>query len=184
VVTENRHGLLVSVRVKQPYGQAEREAALAMAKGPRTAGSCRERGHAALQFGAWLDEQAGGAVRWMVGRCGTKGSDLSQQAKEPMEEFAFRGHRRGTGWKRATGATDPPLDDTFGPAVSGLRRSRNRVLLSDHLHGELKIASPERRPCWIPIRTRQATQATGRHRRNGNRARWAKFATEFPVDYR
>jgi hypothetical protein len=28
VVTENRHGLLVNVRVTQAYGQAEREAAL------------------------------------------------------------------------------------------------------------------------------------------------------------
>ena len=74
VVAENRHGLLVNVRVTQAYGQAEREAALAMAKGPRPAGSCRERGHAALQFGAWLDEQAGGAVRWTGGRCGTRGT--------------------------------------------------------------------------------------------------------------
>ena len=32
VVTENRHGLLVNVRVTQAYGQAEREAALAMAR--------------------------------------------------------------------------------------------------------------------------------------------------------
>jgi len=32
VVTENRHGLLVNVRVTQAYGQAEREAALEMAR--------------------------------------------------------------------------------------------------------------------------------------------------------
>jgi hypothetical protein len=33
VVTENRHGLLVNVRLTQACGQAEREAALEMARG-------------------------------------------------------------------------------------------------------------------------------------------------------
>jgi len=90
-VTENRHGLLVNVRVTQAYGQAEREAALAMAKGPRTAGSCRERGHDPLKFGAWLDEPSAqntsGRRSAVDGRTVRhEGYGLSQRARKRVEQ--------------------------------------------------------------------------------------------------